>query len=184
LFYVDLYKNKNLSNFAQSYNTVRQVINYFLSFSKRFVTFYRRKEFNTSFKNLAPINQNIYERWFSLSSIVQRSRHDFLLALMLTIILGIIFTIIQFYEYKHATFTISDSVYGSTFFLTTGFHGIHVIVGTLFLLVCFFRGFLYHFTRNHHVGLESAIWYWHFVDVVWLGLYVSIYHWGGAANFS
>jgi cytochrome c oxidase subunit 3 len=71
-------------------------------------------------------------------------------------------------------------VYGSTFFLTTGFHGLHVIIGTLLLIVCFFRGAAYHFTRTHHIGLESAIWYWHFVDVVWLGLYISIYHWGGS----
>jgi quinol-cytochrome oxidoreductase complex cytochrome b subunit len=109
------------------------------------------------------------------------ARFDLLLALLVTIALGVIFTIVQFYEYLHAPFTISDSVYGSTFFLTTGFHGMHVLVGTLFLIVCFERARLYHFSQQHHVGLESAIWYWHFVDVVWLGLYLSVYHWGSAA---
>jgi heme/copper-type cytochrome/quinol oxidase subunit 3 len=112
-------------------------------------------------------------------SLFQTSRHFVLLGLFLTIFLGLIFTIIQFFEYKYASFTISDGIYGSTFYLTTGFHGIHVIIGTLFLIVCWFRMYCYHFTTQHHVGLESAIWYWHFVDVVWLGLYLSIYHWGG-----
>lgn len=114
------------------------------------------------------------------ASFFERSRHDLLLALLVTVVLGVLFTLIQFYEYKHAPFTISDSVYGSTFFLTTGFHGLHVLVGTIFLVVCFIRGYRYHFTRGHHVGLECAIWYWHFVDVVWLGLYISVYHWGGS----
>ena len=123
---------------------------------------------------LSYLKDHRVRRWF------KRSRQDFIYSLMLTIALGLIFTLIQYYEYKHATFTISDSVYGSTFFLTTGFHGLHVIIGTLFLIVCLFRGYAYHFTLTHHVGLESAIWYWHFVDVVWLGLYVSIYHWGGS----
>lgn len=105
---------------------------------------------------------------------------DVLVGLGLTIFFGCIFTIVQFFEYTHASFTIADSIYGSTFFLTTGFHGLHVLIGTLFLIVCFFRAYKQHFTVKHHVGLESAIWYWHFVDVVWLGLYISIYHWGGS----
>jgi cytochrome c oxidase subunit 3 len=82
-------------------------------------------------------------------------------------------------EYYEADFTISDGIYGSTFFLTTGFHGFHVLVGTTFLIVCFFRVLSYHFTRNHHFGFEAAAWYWHFVDVVWLFLFGSIYWWGG-----
>nr|YP_010865999.1 cytochrome c oxidase subunit III [Panorpa curva]WGT92285.1 cytochrome c oxidase subunit 3 [Panorpa curva] len=98
--------------------------------------------------------------------------------LLLTVILGIYFSILQGYEYVEASFTISDSVYGSTFFMATGFHGLHVIIGTTFLLVCLIRHMYYHFSNNHHFGFEAAAWYWHFVDVVWLFLYISIYWWG------
>nr|YP_010865934.1 cytochrome c oxidase subunit III [Furcatopanorpa longihypovalva]WGT92141.1 cytochrome c oxidase subunit 3 [Furcatopanorpa longihypovalva]WGT92154.1 cytochrome c oxidase subunit 3 [Furcatopanorpa longihypovalva]WGT92167.1 cytochrome c oxidase subunit 3 [Furcatopanorpa longihypovalva] len=98
--------------------------------------------------------------------------------LLMTVILGIYFSILQGYEYIEASFTISDSVYGSTFFMATGFHGLHVIIGTTFLLVCLIRHSLYHFSSNHHFGFEAAAWYWHFVDVVWLFLYISIYWWG------
>jgi heme/copper-type cytochrome/quinol oxidase subunit 3 len=107
------------------------------------------------------------------------TRQEVLLGFLVTIMLGALFTLIQFYEYQHATYTIADSVYGSTFFLTTGFHGLHVLIGTLLLLVSMFRMLFFHFTKTHHVGMEAAIWYWHFVDVVWLGLYLSVYHWGG-----
>lgn len=98
--------------------------------------------------------------------------------LFITIILGIYFTILQAYEYIEAPFTIADSIYGSTFFLATGFHGLHVIIGTIFLITCFFRHLNNHFSINHHFGFEAAAWYWHFVDVVWLFLYISIYWWG------
>lgn len=98
--------------------------------------------------------------------------------LFFTILLGIYFTILQAYEYVEAPFTISDSVYGSTFFIATGFHGLHVLIGTSFLLVCLIRHINNHFSRSHHFGFEAAAWYWHFVDVVWLFLYVSIYWWG------
>nr|AGN52995.1 cytochrome c oxidase subunit III [Samia cynthia cynthia] len=99
-------------------------------------------------------------------------------SLFITIILGIYFTILQAYEYLEAPFTIADSIYGSTFFMATGFHGLHVIIGTLFLLICFLRHNSNHFSSNHHFGFEAAAWYWHFVDVVWLFLYISIYWWG------
>nr|ADQ64025.1 cytochrome c oxidase subunit III [Aradacanthia heissi] len=99
-------------------------------------------------------------------------------SLVLTIILGIMFTVMQMIEYQEAPFCISDSVYGSTFFMATGFHGVHVIVGTTFLSVCLMRHFMNHFSKTHHLGFEAAAWYWHFVDVVWLFLYVSIYWWG------
>lgn len=99
-------------------------------------------------------------------------------SLFITIILGIYFTILQAYEYIEAPFTIADSIYGSTFFIATGFHGLHVIIGTTFLLVCYIRHLNYHFSINHHFGFEAAAWYWHFVDVVWLFLYISIYWWG------
>jgi len=100
-------------------------------------------------------------------------------ALFFTVILGIYFTILQGYEYVEAPFTIADSVYGSTFFMATGFHGIHVLIGTTFLLICLIRHINYHFSNSHHFGFEAAAWYWHFVDVVWLFLYITIYWWGG-----
>nr|YP_009255794.1 cytochrome c oxidase subunit III [Antheraea assamensis]ANE10883.1 cytochrome c oxidase subunit III [Antheraea assamensis] len=99
-------------------------------------------------------------------------------SLFITIILGIYFTILQAYEYLEAPFSIADSIYGSTFFMATGFHGLHVIIGTLFLFICFIRHFYNHFSSAHHFGFEAAAWYWHFVDVVWLFLYISIYWWG------
>nr|YP_009054388.1 cytochrome c oxidase subunit III [Brontostoma colossus]AIJ02996.1 cytochrome c oxidase subunit 3 [Brontostoma colossus] len=99
-------------------------------------------------------------------------------ALLLTVILGVYFSILQGYEYKESSFTISDSVYGSCFFMATGFHGIHVMIGTLFLIVCLLRHISCHFSKTHHFGFEAAAWYWHFVDIVWLFLYISIYWWG------
>nr|YP_009526700.1 cytochrome c oxidase subunit III [Cacoplistes rogenhoferi]AXY63903.1 cytochrome c oxidase subunit 3 [Cacoplistes rogenhoferi] len=99
-------------------------------------------------------------------------------SLVFTIMLGLYFTILQAYEYIEAPFTIADSVYGSTFFVATGFHGLHVIIGTTFLIICLMRHNLKHFSSNHHFGFEAAAWYWHFVDIVWLFLYISIYWWG------
>nr|AMQ99558.1 cytochrome c oxidase subunit III [Polyphaga plancyi] len=98
--------------------------------------------------------------------------------LLITIILGLYFTLLQAYEYIEASFTIADSIYGSTFFVATGFHGLHVIIGTTFLIMCLLRHLVMHFSSNHHFGFEAAAWYWHFVDVVWLFLYTSIYWWG------
>ena len=92
--------------------------------------------------------------------------------------LGIVFTGFQAYEYQHANFTIEDGIYPSTFYMATGFHGFHVIVGTIFLAVCLWRGKLGHFNKDHHFGFEAAAWYWHFVDVVWLFLFAAIYIWG------
>nr|AUO29202.1 cytochrome c oxidase subunit III [Pristurus rupestris rupestris] len=99
-------------------------------------------------------------------------------ALMFTIFLGVCFTALQAKEYFDAPFTTADSAYGSTFFVATGFHGLHVIIGTIFLFTCLTRHLHFHYTTNHHFGFEAAAWYWHFVDVVWLFLYVSIYWWG------
>ena len=93
--------------------------------------------------------------------------------------LALVSTGFQGMEYYQAPSTISDSIYGSTFFLATGFHGFHVIIGTLFLIVCGIRQYLGHLTKKHHVGFEAAAWYWHFVDVVRLFPFVSIYWWGG-----
>nr|YP_009040488.1 cytochrome c oxidase subunit III [Peirates arcuatus]AHF21749.1 cytochrome c oxidase subunit III [Peirates arcuatus] len=99
-------------------------------------------------------------------------------ALFLTVILGVYFTMLQAYEYYESSFAISDSIYGSCFFMATGFHGIHVIIGTTFLMICLMRHMMCHFSSKHHFGFEAAAWYWHFVDVVWLFLYISIYWWG------
>ena len=98
--------------------------------------------------------------------------------LLLTVILGLFFTACQAYEYAHAPFGFSGHIYGSTFFMATGFHGFHVIVGTIFLAVCLWRASLGQFTQRHHLGFEFAAWYWHFVDVVWLFLFACIYVWG------
>lgn len=111
-------------------------------------------------------------------SIIGGQRTEAILSLAITVFLGLIFTSLQIMEYVGAPFTIADSVYGTTFFVATGFHGLHVIIGTVFLSVCLLRLILFHFTRSHHFGFEAASWYWHFVDVVWLFLYVCIYWWG------
>nr|UPL65732.1 cytochrome c oxidase subunit III [Hygia sp.] len=99
-------------------------------------------------------------------------------AMSLTVMLGSYFTVLQGYEYMEASFCISDSIYGSSFFMATGFHGLHVIIGTIFLLVCLLRHMNFHFSKTHHFGFEASAWYWHFVDVIWLFLYISIYWWG------
>jgi cytochrome c oxidase subunit 3 len=111
-------------------------------------------------------------------AIVLGSKSQAHISLIITIILAVIFTALQGFEYVTAPFTISDSVYGSSFYMATGFHGFHVVIGTLFLTVCLGRLYFNHFTREHHFGFEAAAWYWHFVDVVWLFLFASIYIWG------
>nr|YP_010029661.1 cytochrome c oxidase subunit III [Pimelocerus perforatus]QOU11167.1 cytochrome c oxidase subunit III [Pimelocerus perforatus] len=111
-------------------------------------------------------------------SIMENDYIQSLQGLSLTVMLGFYFTLLQGYEYMEAPFTIADSVYGSTFFMTTGLHGLHVIIGSIFLFVCLIRLFYNHFSSTHHFGFEAAAWYWHFVDVVWLFLYVTIYWWG------
>jgi cytochrome c oxidase subunit 3 len=102
-------------------------------------------------------------------------RKGMLQGLGLTVLLGACFTLLQAYEYQHAAFGFREGIYPSTFFMATGFHGFHVIVGTIFLCVCWYRAWRGHFRPDHHFGFEAAAWYWHFVDVVWLFLFVSIY---------
>nr|WKU83778.1 cytochrome c oxidase subunit III [Aristosyrphus sp.] len=110
-------------------------------------------------------------------SMMNNNHSQVLQSLFFTIMLGIYFSMLQLYEYMEASFSMSDSVYGSSFFLTTGFHGIHVLIGTMFLLICLMRHINNHFSMNHHFGFEAAAWYWHFVDIVWLFLFVVIYWW-------
>jgi len=111
-------------------------------------------------------------------SLIQGNRAGVLYGLIITLLLATVFTICQGVEYSISSFTISDGIFGSCFYFATGFHGLHVIIGTIFLGVAFWRIYAYQSTDNHHLGFESAILYWHFVDVVWLFLYVSIYYWG------
>ena len=108
-------------------------------------------------------------------ALLEDNREELKWGLILTVGLGALFTVFQVYEYQHAAFGFSGHIYGATFFMATGFHGFHVIVGTIFLLVCLLRAMNGGFTPNQHFGFEAAAWYWHFVDVVWLFLFVVIY---------
>ena len=112
-------------------------------------------------------------------ALIHGDRQGLKTGLWLTIVLGILFTSIQAYEYANAPFNFGENTYGSAFFMATGFHGFHVLVGTIFLIVCLRRTYLGHFTPRQHFGFEAAAWYWHFVDVVWLFLFVVVYVWGG-----
>nr|YP_011017948.1 cytochrome c oxidase subunit III [Anidiocerus bimaculatus]WQF69860.1 cytochrome c oxidase subunit III [Anidiocerus bimaculatus] len=100
-------------------------------------------------------------------------------SMLITIMLGLYFSMLQLYEYIESSFCMSDSIYGSTFFLSTGFHGIHVMIGTTFIIIIMLRVKNLHFSKTHHIGFEASAWYWHFVDVVWLFLYIMMYWWGG-----
>ena len=108
-------------------------------------------------------------------ALLEDNREELKWGLILTVGLGALFTVFQVYEYQHAAFGFSGHIYGATFFMATGFHGFHVIVGTIFLLVCLLRAMNGGFTPKQHFGFEAAAWYWHFVDVVWLFLFVVIY---------
>jgi cytochrome c oxidase subunit III len=112
-------------------------------------------------------------------ALLQNDRKGLIWGLTLTVALGVLFSFVQAYEYMHAPFEFKNSIYGATFFMATGFHGFHVIVGTIFLLVCLLRAIRGDFTPKNHFGFEAAAWYWHFVDVVWLFLFFAVYVWGG-----
>jgi cytochrome c oxidase subunit 3 len=103
---------------------------------------------------------------------------DLISGLACTVALGVLFSICQAIEYSHAAFGLQDGKYAATFFMATGFHGLHVMIGTIFLAVCLWRAKQGHFSPQSHFGLEAAAWYWHFVDVVWLFLFISIYWFG------
>ncbi len=111
-------------------------------------------------------------------ALLKDNRGGLIIGLLLTVILGAAFTALQAYEYGHAAFNYAGHIYGATFFMATGFHGAHVIIGTIFLLVCLLRAMGGGFTPKQHFGFEAAAWYWHFVDVVWLFLFAAIYVWG------
>ena len=117
-------------------------------------------------------------------ALIEGDRKSLKWGLLATVLLGALFTCIQVYEYSHAAFAFSrdngGNIYGSTFFMATGFHGFHVLIGTIFLLVCLFRAMKGDFTPKQHFGFEAAAWYWHFVDVVWLFLFSCVYVWASA----
>ncbi len=117
-------------------------------------------------------------------ALLQNDRRGLIVGLTLTVILGAIFSVLQAVEYSHAGFTYAGHSYGSTFFMATGFHGAHVIIGTIFLAVCLVRAMKGAFTPQQHFGFEAAAWYWHFVDVVWLFLFACIYVWGAGSGAS
>ncbi len=112
-------------------------------------------------------------------ALLKDDRKGLIWGLTLTVILGMLFTACQAYEYMHAGFSFGGHLYGATFFMATGFHGAHVLIGTIFLFVCLMRALAGHFTSKQHFGFEAAAWYWHFVDVVWLFLFACIYVWAG-----
>ena len=108
-------------------------------------------------------------------ALLEGRREEALKGLRLRILLGVAFTRLQLKEYYDAPFTIADGIYGSLFYVMTGFHGLHVIIGTVFLAVNWWRTFAYHFSPVHHLGFEFGAWYWHFVDVVWILLFLCLY---------
>ncbi|WP_102108710.1 cytochrome c oxidase subunit 3 [Oceaniglobus roseus] len=116
--------------------------------------------------------------WAHHALVHENNRKDMAWGLIIAVVLGLLFTVFQAYEYSHAAFGFSGNIYAATFFMATGFHGAHVIIGTIFLFVCFLRVRQGHFTPEKHVGFEAAAWYWHFVDVVWLFLFAAVYIWG------
>nr|YP_010937260.1 cytochrome c oxidase subunit III [Ixodes loricatus]WKW95217.1 cytochrome c oxidase subunit 3 [Ixodes loricatus] len=122
------------------------------------------------------ISSGISISW-SHHSLINNNFKETYNALLITIILGVTFTILQSWEYMQSQFSMSDSIFGSTFFMTTGFHGIHVIIGTTFLVVSLYRINKNLVSSTHHFGFEAAAWYWHFVDVVWLFLFTFMYWW-------
>jgi len=121
-----------------------------------------------SLKNITKMDLNI---------IVSKVTNEIHVGFLITIFLALFFTILQLYEYFSAPITILDGIFGSVFFSLTGLHGLHVIIGTIFISVCYIRFNYGHFTEQNHLGLEFAAWYWHFVDVVWLFLYIFVYWW-------
>ena len=117
--------------------------------------------------------------WAHHALVHGNNRKAVIQGLSIGIALGALFTVFQVVEYSEAQFSFSGNIYGASFFMATGFHGAHVIIGTIFLTICLIRAIKGDFTPERHVGFEAAAWYWHFVDVVWLFLFGAIYIWGG-----
>jgi len=115
-------------------------------------------------------------------ALLENNRKGLIWGLAATVVLGLLFTTCQAWEYMHAGFPFGGHLYGSVFFMATGFHGFHVIIGTIFLAVCLYRAMNGAFSPKQHFGFEAAAWYWHFVDVVWLFLFAAIYVWGAGAT--
>jgi len=113
-------------------------------------------------------------------ALIHGDREGLKQGLWATVALGVLFSFIQAYEYSVAPFVFGQNTYSSAFYMATGFHGFHVLIGTIFLAVCLYRAYIGHFTSRQHFGFEAAAWYWHFVDVVWLFLFIAVYIWGGA----
>lgn len=112
-------------------------------------------------------------------SLIEKRYNEMIQALGITVLLGATFSILQMTEYYHAPFKFQDGVYAANFYMATGFHGFHVMVGTIFLFICYLRAKKGHFTNEENsLGFEFAAWYWHFVDVVWLFLFVFLYIFG------
>ena len=112
-------------------------------------------------------------------SLIANERYGLILGIIFTLILALVFTGFQYLEYNEAGFSFADSAYGSAFYAATGLHGLHVMVGTIFIFIQFIRLLKSQLTTGHHLGLELSILYWHFVDIVWLFLFAMVYYWGG-----
>lgn len=117
-------------------------------------------------------------------ALLKNDRRHLIYGLVCTVALGALFLLLQAYEYTHAAFPFSGNIYGATFFMATGFHGLHVFIGVAFLAVCLGRALKGHFGPERHIGFEAAAWYWHFVDVVWLFLFIWIYIWSTGWSYT
>ena len=120
---------------------------------------------------------------YAHKAVVERLKNHAYFAFLVTLFLAATFTRLQYWEYCKARFSLYDGIYGSCFYMLTGFHGFHVILGTLMLTICLIRYYYKDFSPQHHVGLVTSIWYWHFVDVIWIGLFVAVYWWGNSSLF-
>lgn len=128
--------------------------------------------FNTALLYFSGISISISQNY-----LLTRNKYHTLFFLLFTIILALLFTMVQLYEYKQASFSILDSIYGTNFFVLTGFHGIHVIIGTSLLIISFLRFFFNHFQSNNQVGYHASAIYWAFVDWLWLFIMAFLYIW-------